>query len=368
MKEEGFIKVRGLRKDYGGVVAVENLDLSIARGDIVTLLGPSGCGKTTTLRCIAGLETPTAGVITIAGLEVDREGHHAPPRERNIGMVFQGFALWPHMRVRDNVAFPLRRKGLPKAQVLSRTESVLSMVGLSGRAHHFPGELSGGQQQRVALARALVGEPKVILYDEPLSSLDAKLRAQIRQEIRELHKRLEITAVYVTHDQEEAIDISDHVHVMQDGKIVQGGAPIELSDNPRSLFVCEFFGRSNVFAIDEFRALHDGLYEVKTKDGLVLLSQAIPDSTSRPAFVAVRPHRITLAAFEGASHSGGAMGRNALQGEIASVRNYGTRVAYVVTLPGGGKLDVEAVRTKSPFGDGAKIIATFDASDCMLLT
>jgi len=366
MEDDQFIQVQGLRKDYGGVVAVESLDLSIAKGDIVTLLGPSGCGKTTTLRCIAGLEVPTEGRITIAGVETDRGDFHAPPRDRNIGMVFQGFALWPHMRVRDNVAFPLHRKGLPRDEVQSRTDAVLSLVGLTGREDHFPGQLSGGQQQRVALARALVAEPKVILYDEPLSSLDAKLREQIRQEIRELHKRLSITAVYVTHDQEEAMDISDVVYVMRDGKIVQGGVPVEVSDRPKDLFVCEFFGRANVFSLVSFIEAGNGCIEGKTKEGISIFSQASAGATSHPSHIAVRPHRIQLTADQGGGSAGLCAG-NVMPGKIVSVRHYGTRFVYKVALDAGTELDVEAVRIDKAYAVGDWVVASFSTQDCMPL-
>lgn len=367
MSDERFIEVRGLRKEYGSVIAVERLDLSISKGDIVTLLGPSGCGKTTTLRCIAGLETPTAGTITIAGVETDRDEFHALPRDRNIGMVFQGFALWPHMRVMDNVAFPLRRKGFSRDEVMSRTEAVLSLVGLTGRADHFPGQLSGGQQQRVALARALVAEPKVILYDEPLSSLDAKLREQIRNEIRDLHKRLSITAVYVTHDQEEAMDISDFVYVMQGGKIVQGGAPVEVSDKPKDLFVCEFFGRANVFPLTDFTDTKNGLIEGRTKEGLRLFGEMPDGAKSRPSHIAVRPHRIQLVAAEVGDWNPGLSSGNTFRGKVISVRHYGTRFRYEVMLNEGIKLDVEAIRIDEAFNIGAEVVARFSARDCMPL-
>lgn len=360
----GFVEVRGLRKVYDGVVAVDQVDLSVSEGDIVTLLGPSGCGKTTTLRCIAGLETPTAGAISIAGTLTDDAGFHAPPRQRNIGMVFQGFALWPHMKVRDNVAFPLRRRGIRGIEMQSRTDAILALVGLEGRADHYPGQLSGGQQQRVALARALVAEPKVILYDEPLSSLDAKLREQIRQEIRELHKRLRITAVYVTHDQEEAMDISDLIYVMRDGRIVQGGRPVELSDSPRDLFVCEFFGRSNLFAIAGVQDLGEGLLAVQVTGGRRLQARLQP-GRQQPAHLAIRPYRLQL---RPQGTPGDPARVNEFAGQVGAVRSFGARIIYTLVLDDGGKIEAEALRTSGHHGIGDRLIAACSPDDCILMS
>ena len=306
---------------------------------------------------------PTAGTISIAGVETDRDRFHAPPRDRNIGMVFQGFALWPHMRVRENIAFPLNQRGMSGGDVIKKTNAVLDLVGLSSRANHYPGQLSGGQQQRVALARALVAEPKVILYDEPLSSLDTKLREQIRGEIRDLHKRLNITAVYVTHDQEEATDISDVIYVMRDGKIVQGGQPTDLSDRPKDLFVCGFFGHANVFKITDYYPRGDSLLDLATEEGLKLKALQTIDHAGRPSYVAIRPHRIDVDQKYTRSDDI----KNMFSGVISQVRQYGTRYAYVVKINEKCLLDVENLRRGNAFKVGDEVTVSFSASDCMLL-
>ena len=228
-------------KLYGQVAAVADVSFSIAPGTLVTLLGPSGCGKTTTLRMIAGLELPTDGTIRIGGGDVTR----VPASERDVSMVFQSYALFPHMTVLENVGYGLVVAGLPKAQVLERTRAALTTVGLTGFDARLPSELSGGQQQRVAVARALVLEPGVLLFDEPLSNLDARLRRQMREEIRDLQQRLSLTVVYVTHDQAEAMAVSDRIIVMNKGGIAQQGTPRDLYEQPKDVFVAGFMGEAN---------------------------------------------------------------------------------------------------------------------------
>ena len=232
--------LKGVTKKFGKVVAVNKVSLEIEDGELFTILGPSGCGKTTTLRIVAGFEFPDEGKVVFDEADVT----FRKPYERGTAMVFQNYALWPHMTVFDNIAYGLRIKKLPKDEVRKRVMKVIELVGLRGLEGRYPLQLSGGQQQRVALARALVVEPKVLLLDEPLSNLDAKLRVKMREEIRRLQKRLGITTIYVTHDQEEAMSLSDRIAIMNDGKVIQVGHPKEIYMSPGNLFVATFIGRS----------------------------------------------------------------------------------------------------------------------------
>jgi iron(III) transport system ATP-binding protein len=242
------IDLVGLTKRFdGGVAAVDRLDLTIRNGEFLSLLGPSGCGKTTTLRCLAGLERPTGGEIHFDGTPVVARGVFVPPERRHLGMVFQSYALWPHMTVFGNVAYPLRRgAGADRREIAPRVAEMLEVVGLADYADRLPGKLSGGQQQRVALARALVNRPRVVLYDEPLSNLDSILRAQMRREVRKLHEALGSTSVYVTHDRVEAMALSDRVAVMRDGVLQQIGTPREIYTAPANRFVADFIGFDNL--------------------------------------------------------------------------------------------------------------------------
>ena len=241
------IELRGVSKRYGNdpsaPAAVRDVSFEVPRGTLTTILGPSGCGKTTTLRMIAGLEVPTGGQILIAGKDVTSLG----PAQRNVSMMFQSYALFPHMDVLENVSYGLRNSGIPRHPARQRAIDALRMVGLVGLDARMPSELSGGQQQRVALARALVLEPAVLLFDEPLSNLDARLRREMREEIRALQQRLQLTVAYVTHDQAEALAVSDHIVVMDQGRIAQRGTPQELYEVPASEFVAGFMGEATLF-------------------------------------------------------------------------------------------------------------------------
>ncbi len=255
----GIVSVTGLRKDFTSrgerVTAVDGIDLELAEGEFVCLLGPSGCGKTTTLRSIAGLEQPTGGTITIAGQVVysGQDGTFVPPEKRGLGMMFQSYAVWPHMTVRQNIEFPLRhgvgRGAYSREQIRQRVDAILEVADCTRLADRHPAELSGGQQQRVALARTLVYEPSVLLFDEPLSNLDAKLRERMRSELRALQKRLNFTAVYVTHDREEALTMADRVVVMSHGGIVQVGRPEEIYARPETAFVADFIGPADILPV-----------------------------------------------------------------------------------------------------------------------
>ncbi|MFZ8941217.1 MAG: ABC transporter ATP-binding protein, partial [Gemmobacter sp.] len=232
------VEIRALRKSYGSVAVVHGVDVDIADGQFVVLVGPSGCGKSTLLRMIAGLEGITGGTIRIGGRVVN----NLPPAERDIAMVFQNYALYPHKTVAANMGFPLRMKGMAKPEIETRVAKAAAILGLEPYLARFPRELSGGQRQRVAMGRAIVRDPQVFLFDEPLSNLDAKLRVQMRSEIRELHQRLGTTTVYVTHDQIEAMTMADRIVVMRDGHIAQVGAPLEVYDRPANVFVAGFIG------------------------------------------------------------------------------------------------------------------------------
>jgi putative spermidine/putrescine transport system ATP-binding protein len=237
----GALRLHQVSKSYGGILAVDDVSIALARGEFVTLLGPSGSGKTTLLMMIAGFVTPTNGEILLDDRNVTTE----PPENRNLGMVFQGYALFPHMTVAGNVAFPLEVRKMPKSEIDSRVRQVLEQVQLGSLGSRYPRQLSGGQQQRVALARALVFMPDLLLLDEPLSALDRKLRADVQLELKALHRQLGLTFIYVTHDQEEALSMSDRVVVLRNGRIVQQGTPSELYERPRTRFVADFLGKSN---------------------------------------------------------------------------------------------------------------------------
>ncbi len=303
-------------KDF---VAVDNINLEVQDGEMVTLLGPSGCGKTTTLRMISGFEYPTSGSVFIGQRDVAK----VPPNKRGISMVFQSYALFPHLNIWENIAYGLRVKRLPKEEIIQRTNNVVEMMQLKGMERRFPNQLSGGQQQRVALARAVVIEPSVLLFDEPLSNLDAKLRESMRDELRALQKRLGITSLYVTHDQSEAMAISDRVVIMKDGVICQQGSPTEIYEQPDSRFVANFIGKAN-FIDGTFRGLNNGAAMVEC--GGKTFSIPAPGKMdgveqNGPCCLAVRPESIRLSADEGS-----------LPGTVSRAVYYGAKVEYEVML------------------------------------
>ena len=287
------VRFSSVSKVYGGdVVAVDSIDLEIDAGKLVTLLGPSGCGKTTTLRLIAGLEFASSGRIEIG----DRDVTRLPPTERDVSMVFQSYALFPHMTVMQNVSYGLKFSGFPKAEAQDRAVAGLELVGLRGLDDRLPSELSGGQQQRVAVARALVLEPQVLLFDEPLSNLDAKLRRQVREDIRAIQQDLRLTVVYVTHDQEEALAVSDEIVVMRDAAIAQMGSPRELFNEPVSQFVADFIGEANIVPC-EILSVHGETAEVSVAG--YRFSLASRGLKSGSATMAVRPSHLLIGATNG---------------------------------------------------------------------
>lgn len=292
-----FIEIQNLFKRYNKVVAVNHIRLDIIQGEILTLLGPSGCGKTTTLRCIAGLETPEEGDIVIDGKPMLSQGF-VEPAKRGIGMVFQNYAVWPHKKVYDNVVYGLKIQKVPRENIRARAQQVLELVGLNGLEERYPAQLSGGQQQRVALARALVSNPKVLLLDEPLSNLDAKLREKMRFEIKSLVRRMGITSVYVTHDQAEAMVISDRVAVIESGNVVQIGDPQDIYKTPANRFVADFIGTMNFIPGKVVQVTEDtGDVYVRTEFSEKLLcktSDIAATTSGKEVYASIRPEDVEI--------------------------------------------------------------------------
>ena len=284
------VAIRDVRKAFGATAVIHGVDISIRDGEFVVLVGPSGCGKSTLLRMIAGLENITGGEIRIG----DRVVNRLPPKERDVAMVFQNYALYPHMTVADNMAFSMKLRGAPKSEIDERVNRAAAILGLSQLLQRFPRQLSGGQRQRVAMGRAIVRDPQVFLFDEPLSNLDAKLRVQMRTEIKELHQRLKTTTIYVTHDQIEAMTMADKIVVMHDGRVEQIGAPLDLYDRPDNLFVAGFIGSPAMNMLNGRISLN-GTAAFKAPAGVTFsLSNAPAGSDGRPAIYGVRPEHFSL--------------------------------------------------------------------------
>ena len=328
----GFRELQGLTKRYGTAPVVKDLSLSVDKGQLVCLLGPSGCGKTTTRRLVAGFLEPDAGEIRVGGRRVSAPGDSEPPERRNLSMIFQSYALWPHMTVFDNVAYGLKLRGLAKADLQQRADTILAATKLSQLAQRYPGELSGGQQQRVSLARALVVEPETLLLDEPLSNLDANLREEMRFEIRRLHDKFRYTTVYVTHDQAEAMTTADLIVVMNQGVIEQAGSPEEIYQRPRTEFVARFIGGTNIF-----RGRGDGSGGVAAGNGLVLRCGSGEFAREGDTAVSVRHHDVRLGATRPQGET------NSVQGRVARQIYLGSHRDYLVTLADG-----ETVRAVAP--------------------
>ena len=335
---KGSVRFEGVTKAYGEVVAVRELSFEIAPGSLVTLLGPSGCGKTTTLRLIAGLEMAGAGAIRIGDVDVTR----LAATERDVSMVFQSYALFPHMTVEENVFYGLAVNRRPKNEVREKAEEGLALVGLSGFGDRLPSELSGGQQQRVAVARALVLEPQVLLFDEPLSNLDAKLRRRVREDIRELQQKLGITSVYVTHDQQEALAVSDRIIVMNEAVIAQEGKPHELYESPADVFVADFIGDANL--VDGEMTAVDGEAAV-VRIGPVEARLRRRSFSPGPVKVAIRPESVVL---EPARPGAG------IPGTVAKAVYLGSHMEYTVETAL-GELFVIQHRTDAPMPRGVEV-------------
>jgi iron(III) transport system ATP-binding protein len=347
------VQFDAVTKRYGDVVAVDAVSFDIAPATLVTLLGPSGCGKTTTLRLIAGLEQASTGRILIDGADVTA----LSAAERDVSMVFQSYALFPHMDVMENVSYGLRAMGLKKAEAEARAAEKLSLVGLSGYEKRQPSELSGGQQQRVAVARAIVLEPKVLLFDEPLSNLDAKLRRRVRDEIRGLQQDLALTVVYVTHDQEEALAVSDRIVVMHTARIAQDGTPRELYNEPASRFVADFMGDANILDVDVV-TLTNGKATVRLGDfRLVLPDQGVP---AGPAALAVRPHALRLSSTRGDGEQ--------LAGRVLKGSYLGDHMEYRVAVDALGiELFAISADVEDTFAEGANVFVGVDEARAVLI-
>jgi putative spermidine/putrescine transport system ATP-binding protein len=322
-----FLELTNIRKDYGPVRVVRDFNLAVGRGEFVSFLGPSGCGKTTTLRMIAGFETPSSGEIHIDGRDVV----DLKPNQRNIGMVFQAYALFPNMSVAQNVAFGLRVAGRPRAEIDQRVDEMLKIVGLPHVADRYPFQLSGGQQQRVALARALAVKPQVLLLDEPLSALDAKIRVSLRDEIRSIQKSLGITTIYVTHDQEEALSMSDRIVVMREGVVDQIGAPFEIYNTPATSFVASFVGTlSRVEGI----VVDADARRVRIADAEITLARSLdPRRAGDKVVLALRPEAVALEQRAGQD--------TALPARITEVAFLGSVIRMKADIGGGQRLSLD---------------------------
>jgi ABC-type Fe3+/spermidine/putrescine transport system ATPase subunit len=352
------VQLVDLRKAFGETEAVKKVSLTIERGDFFTFLGPSGCGKTTVLRMIAGFARPDHGKILFDQVEMNE----VPPWKRDVGMVFQNYALWPHLSVYDNVAFGLRERDLSKTVVSERTGRALAMVNLKGLERRKPSELSGGQQQRVALARTLVIEPRLLLLDEPLSNLDAKLRIQMRQELVRIQKDLGITSIYVTHDQEEALTLSTRIAVMSKGNVVQVGTPKEIYENPKSQEVADFVGTSNFFISEVIGKIGDRI-RVKTEQGFLLIVGGQEESS--PAIGAkvllnIRPESIALSLSDEIRPE-----ENRIPGIVRTSAYLGSLVQYEVEVSEERRVKANVInpRKKALFLEGEKVFITFSLED-----
>jgi iron(III) transport system ATP-binding protein len=358
------IRISGLTRDYYSegkrIRALDNVDLTIPANQIFTMLGPSGCGKTTLLRCVVGLETPDSGKITIGNEVVwsKEDGIFVAPEDRGLGMVFQTYAIWPHMNVFDNVAYPLQNRKVPKTQIRDRVAKVLGFVQLEDFEKRPATKLSGGQQQRVALARALVAEPKVILFDEPLSNLDAKLREETRKELRRFLTELQITAVYVTHDRIEALALSDLIAVMRAGAIVEIGDPKKIYFNSDHRFVADFIGRANLVKgkVTSLEAEH-AVIETDMGPIVGLNSQNIQPGSD--AVLCVRPEFMDLAETDAAG------GRNIFKGKVQTLVFVGE--AYEGEIRMGETLLTTTIAPTVDIAEGDEVFVSFDPDHCFLL-
>ena len=319
---DGYLEIRNLTKEFVSeydeekVVAVKDFNLSMNKGEFITLLGPSGCGKTTTLRMIGGFESPNRGDIFLDGVKIN----DVPANKRDTCMVFQSYALFPHMNIYKNVAYGLELKKLPKGEIKKRVEKMLDLVGLEGLSNRPVGQLSGGQQQRVALARAMVNEPKVLLFDEPLSNLDAKLRIRMRIFIRKIQQEFNITSVYVTHDQEEAMTLSDRIVVMNQGTIEQVGTPEEIYARPRTKFVADFIGKTTNFLTGEVVETDETKVKVNVWEKGLVFDRPNDFRKGDRVLLVVRPEMIDLTSGEGM-----------FEGEVSLVTYLGSEVIYEIT-------------------------------------
>jgi len=354
------LRVERLAKQFAGVRAVNDVSFDVGPGEFVSLLGPSGCGKTTTLRCIAGFERPTAGRITLAGNVLTDAGKSVfvPPNRRRFGMVFQSYAVWPHMTVEQNVAYPLMvNRSHGKTEIRERARSTLKMVGLAGLEERYPTQLSGGQQQRVALARAVVMEPLALLFDEPLSNLDAKLRERMRFELVEVQSALGVPALYVTHDQTEAMVMSKTVIVMQGGVIAQSGAPEDIYDRPANRFVADFIGNCNFLDAAVVSIVGGGRFTVSGAFGTL---ECVGDEALQPGdavLLVIRPERVQIQTERA--------GANILQALVRQRYFMGSHREYVLDIDGATlRVEANAMQVVAP---GEHVAIAIAVNDCKLI-
>jgi len=346
-----YLELNHIHKAYGTSVAVENFTLSVEQGEFISFLGPSGCGKTTTLRMIAGFEVPTSGYITVNGNDLT----YLPPNKRNVGMVFQSYALFPNMTVAENIGYGLKVAGKPKAEIAQRVQEMLALIHLADFGKRYPNQLSGGQQQRVALARALAFQPQVLLLDEPLSALDAKIRVELRHEIRRIQQQLGITTIYVTHDQEEALSLSDRIVVMSQGKMEQVGAPNEIYNFPATEFVAQFVGQINLLPVEI----------VNPTEGVVRLGQQMIQAGQ---FDRLNGHQMRLAVRPEELNPGFSAGANNLTGRVESITYLGSIVRIKVEVEGHPlSMDLFNERKLKFPTVGEKFEVTFPVDACWLL-
>jgi spermidine/putrescine transport system ATP-binding protein len=357
------VELKGVTKRFGDVKAVDDINLTIRRGEFFSLLGPSGCGKTTTLRLVAGFETPTKGEILINNINISNKR----PYERNVNTVFQSYALFPHLTVTGNIRFGLERKKTPKGRMKELIEEALDLVRMTGMENRYPRQLSGGQQQRVALARALILRPEVLLLDEPLGALDLKLRKEMQLELKSLQERVGITFIYVTHDQEEALTMSDRIAVMDQGRLVQVGAPEEIYDFPKTRFVADFIGVSNFFS-GQIAAVNDNHLILKTVGGLnVALSAKKGYTIGQSVHFSVRPEKFKIEPETKTSDW-----ENRFVGEITNKIYLGDSIHYVIALSPKENITVflkneSAAYQQISFSVGDKVQVSWHRDDSVIL-
>jgi putative spermidine/putrescine transport system ATP-binding protein len=353
------LELCNITKRFGDFTAVKDFSIAAEKGEFISFLGPSGCGKTTTLRMIAGFIEPTEGDVFIKGQKVN----HVPPNQRDTGMVFQNYALFPHMNVFDNIAFGLRYRNVPKSEYKQRVREMLQLVRLPHIEERKPSQLSGGQQQRIALARAMIIKPKVLLFDEPLSNLDAKLRENLRVELRQIQKEVGITAIFVTHDQEEALALSDRIVVMKDGEITQIGSPFDIYENPISEFVGDFIGQSN-FIDGRVQSIASDRTVVALRGDLQIAVNSTENlQVNDPVKVLIRAERIRVLSSD--TGMSAAVDRNQLAGTVEEFSYLGSNVYYYVRLANKERvLAIEQTGEKAPFKRNDPVILQFGASSC----
>jgi iron(III) transport system ATP-binding protein len=348
------VELRGLTKRYGDVAVVDDISLAIEHGHLVCLLGPSGCGKTTTLRLIAGFVEPSAGEIRVGDKLISSPAHSLPPERRNMSMIFQSYALWPHMTVAENIVYGLKLRKMDRNTIAKKLNAILATTRLASLTERYPGELSGGQQQRVALARALIVEPETLLLDEPLSNLDANLREEMRFEVRRLHDAFRYTTVYVTHDQSEAITTADLIAVMNAGKIEQAGSPEDVYDRPRSEFVARFIGSSNVVKGNAQDDAHIGLA------GVPLRCVGATLTPGADTAVSIRPHDIRISTAQPQASE------NAVPATVTRQVFLGGSRDYMVELKDGTQLRVVTAAGES-IAQGSTVWLVLPPEKCRAL-